>query len=264
MTKSVAAPNVTPGAKQLIFVDQPSGNQAESQKSNNLIALPITFTQADVDLTLTAATAPAVVGGRGRNGFVDWSVQNQGGETAAGDWKTRLSLRRANVGRQCGQLIDSFTGPASLAAGESYSPVQTVTLARLGQRQQVFVVRDQPRPHAKAKPTTPTTSLPCRFRCPRPILASTALTGPASAASGPKIPLAGPWPTKAPWRRREVGRFDLPLDSPTGNPFGIGDDMVGSFSHDGPLAAGDSYTHATDHHAAGFGGRQSLSRRRDE
>ncbi len=59
VTKSVAAPNVTPGAKQLVFVTDTGDNQAETQNSNNLVALPITFTQADVDLTVTNATAPA-------------------------------------------------------------------------------------------------------------------------------------------------------------------------------------------------------------
>ncbi|HVX60600.1 MAG TPA: CARDB domain-containing protein, partial [Pirellulales bacterium] len=241
VTKSVAAPNVTPGAKQLVFVTDTGDNQAETRKSNNLIALPITFTQADVDLTVTAATAPAVaVAGAAIS--VSWSVKNQGGETAAGDWSDAVYLSDAPTFDGNAVMIDSFSGPASLAAGGTYSPVQTVTLpgSASGNKYLLFVT-NYGRTQGETNYANDVFAVPIALSSPD--LKSTALTAPSTAILGDKISVS--------WTVTNQGSVTAPggwsdaiylSDTPGGNPFGAGDTYVGSFSHDASLAPGASYT----------------------
>ncbi|HVX64219.1 MAG TPA: CARDB domain-containing protein, partial [Pirellulales bacterium] len=241
VTQTVAAPNVSPGARQLVFVTDTGDEQAETQKSNNLIALPITFTQADVDLTVTAATAPATATA-GASIPVGWTARNQGGETAAGGWTDVVYLSDVPTLDSNAVFIDSLAGPASLAAGGTYSPSQTITLpgSASGNKYLLFVT-NRYQTQGETNYANDVYAVPISLSTPD--LQATALSGPSAAILGQKVQVS--------WSVTNQGSIAAPggwsdtiylSDTPGGNPFGLGDTYVGSLTHHASLAAGASYT----------------------
>ncbi|MHC5544896.1 CARDB domain-containing protein, partial [Singulisphaera rosea] len=78
-------PNVKAGSYFLLFVADATHNQYDTDASNNLVTLPLTITRPDVDLSLTAATAPATVS-EGSAVTLTYSVKNLGTDAANGGW----------------------------------------------------------------------------------------------------------------------------------------------------------------------------------
>ncbi|MFM6403361.1 MAG: CARDB domain-containing protein, partial [Microcystis sp.] len=135
--------NVTfTGDRYLLFVDDGSRNQSETNENNNVQAIAINFSASD--LTITNATAPstAVVGS---NINVSWTVKNQGNGAANGNWYDYIYVSNDAILDNSDtyitqEYIDSQT---PLAADGSYTITRNITLpnnvAFTGDRYLLFV-----------------------------------------------------------------------------------------------------------------------------
>ena len=119
--------SVTPGSRYLLFVTNGYSSIGEMNRGNNTIALPIELTAPD--LVVTTATAPASVVA-GQSVQLSWTVANQSGVTAPGQWYDYVYLSGDALHDPQDTYIGAFyTGNNTpLAGGASYSNSQSLNL----------------------------------------------------------------------------------------------------------------------------------------
>ena len=104
---------------------QPETNLAD----NILVSGLINFTAPTMDLTVSAATAPAGPVNAGAEISVSWTVRNATGGGAAGAaWYDGVYLSNDNQFDASDASIGSYVRPNALAAGATYTQTQTITL----------------------------------------------------------------------------------------------------------------------------------------
>src|SRR5207247_3119674 len=86
---TVTLPGTVTGNRYLLLVTDDGSQSGDTARANNVVAVPITVTAPD--LVVTAAAAPATAGVAGQL-QVSWTVQNQGGAAASGNWTDRVYL----------------------------------------------------------------------------------------------------------------------------------------------------------------------------
>jgi len=121
--------NLSPGTYYVIVRTDVNTSVAESNESNNDLAVPITITQPD--LVPTALTPPnsALAG---QSITIAWTVTDQGNGAASPNWWDRLYLSTDTVISNDDTIIQDNNGDAihttALAAGASYNNSETVPL----------------------------------------------------------------------------------------------------------------------------------------
>jgi hypothetical protein len=131
--ETLTIPNTVAGADYLIFVTNNDGvlgetgyydAQAESNLSDNTLAIPIAVSTPSVDLTISQPVAPTTAD-VGQSIAVGFTVTNRGAETAAADWTDDVYLGTSPIYASGDRLLGSYdaagAGESPLAAGASYS-----------------------------------------------------------------------------------------------------------------------------------------------
>jgi subtilase family serine protease len=129
-TNQVRLPIVQSGNYFLLFQSDYNGNVFESDESNNLLVLPLTFNSQPPDLApIALQAAPTVTAPPNPTITVTWGVTNQGTGEARGNsyWYDQLFLStNANPNAGVAVAYGSETGP--VAPGGSYWRTNFVTL----------------------------------------------------------------------------------------------------------------------------------------
>jgi RHS repeat-associated protein len=142
---NVTLPTTATGDRYLLFVADNynyyyyNNNQGETNENDNVYAVPINISAAD--LTIDSATAPSKVIA-GETVELSWTVTNQGTGQAAQDWSDRVYLSTNNTLDGSDTLLssESIAAQTPLAAGSSYSITKNIALSTntIGQRYLIF------------------------------------------------------------------------------------------------------------------------------
>ncbi|MCF4969755.1 hypothetical protein CV014_22890 [Nostoc sp. CMAA1605] len=127
INRSITLPNVTAGNYYLIFRADGSGNQGETNNSNNDRAIQITI--GTPDLIVSQANVPQS-GVLGSTVSVSWTVTNQGNVAAPADWSDYIYWSSNDTYDFSDTLITTISAASQtpVAAGGSYTQTQTITL----------------------------------------------------------------------------------------------------------------------------------------
>ncbi len=110
-----------PGPGWLIFVTDAYGEQPETDKGDNQLAVPVTVHPPDVDLEITSISAPSV-GNPGQTVNLSWTVRNNGGQqTTRTYWYDYVYLSTDDVWDENDTYIAARTRSGALGAGASYT-----------------------------------------------------------------------------------------------------------------------------------------------
>jgi len=147
-TRNITLPTTTTGNRYLLFITDQYANysttlnnrQGETNENDNVFALPINISSAD--LVLESAIAPS--GGIIGNPItLSWTVKNQGTGEAPQDWRdyVYLSLNQTLDGSDTLLVNEAIATQTPLAADGSYTINKTVNLASItpGTRYLIFV-----------------------------------------------------------------------------------------------------------------------------
>ncbi len=192
-TWDVTLNGVTAGSHYLLVVANGSGDQAETNPTNNVTAVPITLTVPPVDLTVGAATAVPTSAQPGDAITVTWTVTNQGSEAASTAWydSIYLSAQPTFDPDTAIALLHEYQGAhASLVAGDSYVTSDTVTLpaGAASGTQYLLVVTDSFNYQLETDETNNVRAVPITLTAPDLVVSAPA--APASARLGDTIPIA--------------------------------------------------------------------------
>ena len=118
--------NATLGHRFLLFVADSSNSQAETDETNNLVAIPVTVDALAVDLVVSDISAPPE-GVSGQSVTLNWTVTNDGTDSISKTWTDRIYLSNdANIGSDI--YVRQFTYNDTLDAGELVQRSETFTL----------------------------------------------------------------------------------------------------------------------------------------
>ncbi|HEX8310467.1 MAG TPA: CARDB domain-containing protein, partial [Chthoniobacteraceae bacterium] len=127
LTRNITLRGVTPGSYYLLVRTDDSNQQAETDDTDNVRAIPITLTLPNVDLSVPSVTAPDIVA-QGSPITVTWSTTNTGTQSAQATWSDLVYLSAD----QTIDFNDSFLGShfrfSSLESNGSYSGSVTATV----------------------------------------------------------------------------------------------------------------------------------------
>jgi hypothetical protein len=124
-SQTITLPNVPPGTYYLIAYVDGTQVRAESDETNNTLAMPITITAPDLIVTAVGPSTAAA----GQSATITWTVMNQGTASIPGVWIDRVFLSTDAVLDGGDTNIVSVGSPAGpLAAGDSYSGSQNITM----------------------------------------------------------------------------------------------------------------------------------------
>jgi|GEM_PF-3206786 len=124
VTQNITIPN-DKGGSYLLFAANTYGEQGEANKTNNVLAKPITLSGGP-NLVLTNATSPTAVE-PGEIFSVSWTVQNQSSFSAPADWYDYIYLSTDDV-LDDGDTFVTAANNTPLVAGASYTATQNITL----------------------------------------------------------------------------------------------------------------------------------------
>lgn len=134
VTRNVFIDNVSLGQKYLLLKTDGvtySNDQPETNETNNVRAVPINIVAVDANLAFTASSAPssAILGDQIT---VQWTVANQGADSAESDWYDTIYLSTDNVfDNQDIFLSSRYAGAHSPLVGHtSYSVTENVYLSQ--------------------------------------------------------------------------------------------------------------------------------------
>jgi subtilase family serine protease len=140
IARSVTLPNGIAGPQYLLIRADRTDSQIESDKQNNIFALPITL--GAPDLAVVSATAPDSAALR-EPIQVSWTVKNQGELVAAGDWSDRIYVSDDQVLDSGDALVadEPIVSQTPLGPDGSYTISRAVTIPNTatGQRYLLFV-----------------------------------------------------------------------------------------------------------------------------
>ncbi len=184
--------------------------------------------------------------------MVNWTVANQGsGDTAVTAWQDNVYIEASSTLDANSILLGSFTHVGLLAAGESYSQSQLVTLPiDLSGPYNLFVVTNRP-PHANNPPPVydpndandGSAALPISVGQQLADLQAIVVTAPVSAATGQTVTID--WTVNnngAAATNANLWYDDVWLSTQPTLQSGGGDIWLGSVAHNNPLAVGDGYS----------------------
>ena len=128
------------GQYYLIFSADSFGEQAETDESNNDLALPINLDLNGPDLQLVSASAPTSAS-LGSPITVSWTVKNQGVAAVSNNWWDAIYLSiDAILDENDVYLGQSRTNDASLAAESSYSGSRSLSIPSISTAGQYYIL----------------------------------------------------------------------------------------------------------------------------
>jgi subtilase family serine protease len=240
----VTMPAVEAGSYYLIIKADSDDFVFEGQhEDNNLSSAVIAINIPDVDLQASAVNMPA-------NAFsgqmmpLSWTVANAGTrQSFASQWTDYVLLSRDQVFDTTDQIIGFKAHNGALAAGASYNETLDADLPPgLSGAYYVFVLTDAHHEVAETNEDN-NTGLPgaVTLQLPPPVdLAVTAVNAPANGSPGETANLQ--WTTQNTGSYTATGNWTDTVYLSTDNAWDITDALVGRVEHNGPLAAGASYT----------------------
>jgi len=136
-----AVPHVSnAGQYYLIFCADSLGAQAETEESNNYLAIPVNLDINGPDLQVISASAPASAS-LGSSITVSWTVKNQGVAAASNDWWDVIYMSTdAILDENDVYLGQSRTNDAPLAAGSTYSGSRSLSIPSISAAGQYYIL----------------------------------------------------------------------------------------------------------------------------
>jgi subtilase family serine protease len=247
-TTQLNIPNTTLAGNNFLLVVANSGTDlAESDKTNNVFAAPLTLSAPNVDLAISnpSVSSPTLVAGNGSTVTVSWTVKNLGAVQAAANWSDAIYLSSKTTFDNTAVLVNSFSAPKTLNPSDSYSQSQSITVPNttlLG-NENILIVANAFSAQSETSSANDTATLPVTVSAPSPApnLQVTSFAAPASAILGQSVPVS--------WTVKNTGSVvaavawtDVVYSSPTSTFNSSTAHFVNSFFNSQTLAAGASYT----------------------
>jgi subtilase family serine protease len=233
-TQNINIPNTTIGDRYLLFVADRNNQQSETDETNNIQAVAINLTAADL---VVSATAP-VSADLGDIIALSWTVTNQGNGTAFSDWSDYVYISDDQTLDATDTVVVNRSAAADspLAAGASYTVNQNVNLAntKIGDRFLLFVT-DNANNQIETSETNNVQAVGITLNAPDLVVSK--ISAPVEALSGQQIEIA--------WTITNQGTADA-TGSWTDNVYLSNDGTIGSdryitnFGFTGTIAAGES------------------------
>ncbi|HQU44176.1 MAG TPA: CARDB domain-containing protein, partial [Pirellulales bacterium] len=197
-TETVTLPSTNIGARYLLFVTNSNGGQGEidgggganGPDANDVFAVPISVTGADLAVTSPSAPSLAAVGAKVP---VAWTVVNQGNATADASWHDAVYFSQKSFYDGSAVSAGSFAAlQTPLAAGASYTDEQTITIpAQAANADYILIVANSDGRQAESDVTAngvdanDVVALPIQIASVD--LAAASISGPASANFGDTV-----------------------------------------------------------------------------
>jgi len=241
------------GINYLLFVTDGNDEESESDETNNVLAMPIEISPRDVDVTITAASAPATLT-LSEPFTLSWTVARQGEASTQEYWADWAVLSTDTVMEESDVELAWLGGEWGLPSGGSYTRDEEVSLPGglpTGPAY-ILIMTDVDYRVPELDEGNNLYTIPVTVAVPDVDLQVTDATAPASAELGTGVSVswtvlnAGTEDALGDWYDSVYVSADAQLDA--------GDEERGSYSQDGrsPLAAGASYTqNATVYPTAG-------------
>ncbi|NJO93208.1 MAG: Na-Ca exchanger/integrin-beta4, partial [Hydrococcus sp. RM1_1_31] len=246
ITRSLAIPETQIGDRYLLLKANGNNNQPETNRADNLRAIPIKLKALDVDLAVSSISTPVEAFATGEVEIV-WKVTNEGSDTATGTWTDCLYLSNDATIEQ-DELYGAFSFTGTIGAGETIERRQKITLPKSLTGQQWAIIKtdaaNQLIEYGKEGNNVTVASAPINVLVPtRPNLQVNSITAPATAFSSQKTTLSwtvtntGIGATNAPvWYDRVWLSLDGTLDG--------SDIYLGQAINPSYLKTGESYNNS--------------------
>lgn len=185
VTRDLTIPNTAGGSRFLLIVSDGAGSVSESNENNNVLAVPITLTRPDVDLVITATTAPSS-GVLNDLVNVSWTITNQGTTATAARFTNTIHLANAATLDAATEFVvlQTQTRQATqpLAPGASFSINTSVSLRNFPTGNQFLLfTTDQTDLHAETNEANNSVTVPIALTLPNVDLVVTTGSAPTSA-----------------------------------------------------------------------------------
>ncbi|MFZ9753417.1 MAG: CARDB domain-containing protein, partial [Cyanobium sp.] len=247
LSKPVTIRSISSAGQYYLIVrtDSSSGQQAETNESNNSFSLPINIDLNGPDLQVTSASAPATAS-VGSSIALSWTVKNNGLATANGDWWDGIYLSSDPTYDYSDRFVSSFSAadPSPLAAGSSYTLNKTISAPSVSTAGQYYLIlrTDLTGSQGETNESNNSFSVPISIDLNGPDLQVISASAPTTASVGSSIEIS--WTIKnngltaasSDWWDSIILSTDASED--------YSDTFISSFSaaDHSPLAAGGSYT----------------------
>jgi hypothetical protein len=262
VTIPLTLPQFSDGTYYLVAQTDSGGQVYEAARANNIVA-SAGFALVHPDLAPTGASAPASVTS-GQPVTVTWSDTNRGTGPVLPGWTDTVWLSANGAIDANAVKLGSVSNAGPLAAGGAIAQSLTATLPiGASGAYQVLIQTDSNNTVAElpANEANNIVSLPLTVTlAPYADLALSNVTGPALTVDDPATVTIGWTVTNQGTGIGQTTRWDDAVIASPDAVVGNGDDIViGRFTHDGPLAVGQSYTQSQQITLApGFIGRYHL------
>jgi RHS repeat-associated protein len=229
-----------------LFVQADSGGavfELPSYTPNKLSApAAIQIASQPADLVVSAASAPPTAAS-GTDVTVNWTATNQGtGDTAVASWTDSVYVDAGATLDASAVLLGSFTHSGLLTVGGSYSQSQAVLLPQgLAGNYNLFVVTNANHAVFEGANSGNDTSAPLPIAIELPDLVVSAASAPPSALSGSAVRVNWTVTNQGTARTAATSWQDY-VYADTGTILDSNAVLLGSFTHNGALAAGGSYS----------------------
>jgi len=236
VARTVRIPSVPADSYYLLVRTDHNGYISESNEANNGQAVAITVTTPD--LIPTALTAPASVVAE-QQIEVSWTVENQGTGEVRPSWSDHLYFSTNDVWDDQDTRLGSFQWNHAVAAGASYSQVQTVRLPEVPAGSYYLILRTDHYDYLY-EANEANNELAVAVDLTTPDLTPTALTVPASAVAEQQIEVSWTVQNQGTGEARPSWSDHLYFSS--NDVWDDQDTRLGYFQWNHTLAAGASYT----------------------
>ena len=231
------------GRYYLIFSADSFGEQAETDESNNDLALPINLDLNGPDLQLVSASAPTSAS-LGSPITVSWTVKNQGVAAASNNWRDAIYLSIDAILDENDVYANQYANDAALAADSSYSRSLTFSIPSISTAGQYYILfsTDDYGQQGETDESNNHLAVPINLDLNGPDLQLLSASAPTSASVGSPITVS--------WTVKNQGAATASNDWPDfiylskDDVYNDSDTYVAFFSaaDQSPLAAGGSYT----------------------
>lgn len=248
-SKVVSAPVVQSGTYYLVFSTDDDNALFESNESNNIVAVPITFQINPPDLVPLGLQVPGVINSDPNPTiqFV-WGVTNQGTGPVAPSysWQDAVFLSRDALWDYTDTLLTSRSEPGPLPAGSSYWRTQTARVPVSASGDYYFILKtDTGSMAGDANYTNNTLAVPVHFNISMPDLAPVAFIVPTNVDGTPNSALTLVWGVTNQGAGASTSMADHWVDRVFLSPSSILDTktakILATVTSTGPLRPGETY-----------------------
>jgi hypothetical protein len=231
------------GQYYLIFSADSFGEQAETDESNNDLALPINLDLNGPDLQLLSASAPTSAS-LGSPITVSWTAKNQGVAAASNNWWDAIYLSIDAILDENDVYANQYANDAALAADSSYSRSLTFSIPSISTAGQYYILfsTDDYGQQGETDESNNHLAVPINLDLNGPDLQLVSASAPASASAGSPITVS--WTVKNQGAATASNDWSDVIYLSKDDVYNDSDTYVAGFSaaDQSPLAAGGSYT----------------------